>query len=1839
MDNFSRMVHLHKFFTKMFRIAIILYVLSMVSCQNIEKLSACFQLREIKTREAQALGTEGIKIFIPVCKQNGDFEDIQCDSFLERCWCVNRSGLEIPGTRASDRNHVNCKAPAKCSRSFCRMFCEDGFELDANGCPICKCYDPCQNINCPNKQSCHVEKIPCSEEKCPSIGNCRASRRLDPLCSEGSPLYYPSNKPFICTNNSNGVRCPSGYKCNIVLDNNFGVCCPSKEVEVRDKLKECVLTYTGKCGKKCVKDNDCEGNKRCCQTETCGKMCAASQNSSLCFQQVAALKSLKTVKTSLWLPRCRDDGNFEYKQCLPDNKLCWCVNNDGIQLGKAFTPKELYNCGKNGKTSPKPGICPYDDEISCDNESCTSDEDCEGNKKCCKSLHCGFKCVSALPKPPKIPTICEHLRNIGMQLIANNRSLAIPVPQCLPDGKYSPRQCDTKDNCWCVNTFGVKITGSEHKFKDPVSCREARSMDKCDGRICRLGCPFGFETDKDGCEICECRDPCQDVKCSTHHVCKLIEVQCDYGWCPKVPMCEPIPSNLCPYGSPFFRGNSSQLVTCDPYVELGKPSECPNSHKCIKNEEFSGVCCLNGQITRNTRNQLVIAKIGSCPPVLPWEAGLCINQCLYDNECPGYQKCCLNGCGKYMCKDPEGFTSKIGQCPYNVSSNSENCDFQCKNDYQCKGDSKCCSNGCGTQCMNPIKMKACEHQREVTIQRVRQMGLKPNEVYIPTCQADGTYDRIQCNPVREHCWCVDNYGVRIPGIKPRPASEIDCKNVDTCPSIKCNLTCPVGFKHDNAGCPICACENPCENIKCKSPLEECRAVKVKCITEPCPPLALCLPRLENPCPIGRPLEKYSGNIIPCGPSGNTCPSSHRCHMSPLGEYSVCCPKTRSDCMTAKSYGSCNSTLDRWYFDKDKNTCERFVYGGCGGNLNNFESKEHCEATCPVYSVLTSCEEYKEKSLANKNESDITFIPKCNKKTGEWDLVQCIESLGLCWCVNNKGMKIPGTAVRGLPHCHKRKARKLDDVPLCPEGEPAHICPKNLCYNKMCFAHPKAICRINPCGGCHIEFYSETNEKVNCNEGLSACYSEVQEVINSPAWSRQDTPLSEVAHMLPKDFRINSNQFTTIINRELQAKQSVETPSRPRISHVTLDIGLLGSKLTFHTDGKQNKQQFSRKQDYNEQHLPQRSSLKIGSCPDSGEMKSMLEGLITGCSTSCSVDTDCPGTDKCCLSACGLTCHKAVIRSDEAQSMSKSLVIKPPKCSSEGGYSIVQRQGEFSWCVDKFGKPLENTLTRGEIKCNMDGTIKERKEIGPVCLSSNKVPKVCKDECLKAFCHQHPLAICKADPCNDCAISFYNSRGEKVNCLDKCIQPIERGTCHKSYKRYFFNPIRNRCEHFTYTGCGGNDNNYKSKEECEKACQNPVPVCDQPKDSGNCKNFVHRWYYNKYTHNCESFQYGGCGGNNNNFETKELCEARCPDSVLCPWGQVTDHMKVCSRYKSCVETSCPANPKAMCTVDPCTCEPYFVDAHGKFVACDFSLRGPLQLVAPAVTKETRCQNARRKHLSEASPYVAQCDKDGNFKPKQCSSNLQGLAKCWCVDEFGRPVQDSSTLRSDGSCEFVKVDHVDVELSFKHNSTSYAENKKVFIKNAVENFLHNISADTGEVALKILPNNTVIVFTLKGDNKEQIAYQLEKMVKNGNMALHSKSDVLPVDVSASHFHHVSESAPSKFYEYENTKLKDLGENGSAVTAIAIVSVVGAVLLILIIATLLYRKQRCNYVPQNYSEDCSSESRKNFLQYLLNKFNLQNRNTNVVTSISSSQARHIEDRSQTAVQTNSVSKQEPL
>ena len=64
----------------------------------------------------------------------------------------------------------------------------------------------------------------------------------------------------------------------------------------------------------------------------------------------------------------------------------------------------------------------------------------------------------------------------------------------------------------------------------------------------------------------------------------------------------------------------------------------------------------------------------------------------------------------------------------------------------------------------------------------------------------------------------------------------------------------------------------------------------------------------------------------------------------------CCVASLSDsqeasCNLPPEKGRCMAIIPRYYYNPRSHSCERFIYGGCQGNANNFETVDECKRSC------------------------------------------------------------------------------------------------------------------------------------------------------------------------------------------------------------------------------------------------------------------------------------------------------------------------------------------------------------------------------------------------------------------------------------------------------------------------------------------------------------------------------------------------------------------------------------------------------------------------------------------------------------------------------------------------------------------------------------------------------------------------------------------------------------------------------------------------------------------------------------------------------------------------------
>lgn len=118
----------------------------------------------------------------------------------------------------------------------------------------------------------------------------------------------------------------------------------------------------------------------------------------------------------------------------------------------------------------------------------------------------------------------------------------------------------------------------------------------------------------------------------------------------------------------------------------------------------------------------------------------------------------------------------------------------------------------------------------------------------------------------------------------------------------------------------------------------------------------------------------------------------------------------------------------------------------------------------------------------------------------------------------------------------------------------------------------------------------------------------------------------------------------------------------------------------------------------------------------------------------------------------------------------------------------------------------------------------------------------------------------------------------------CRLAVRAYPCDKPNTEFFFNLNTMTCEPLSPGLCSRTMNVFPEEATCKSLCEprKSIPsFCFSPKDEGLCSANVTRYYFNSRNKACETFTYTGCGGNENNFYYLDACDRTCVKALKKP----------------------------------------------------------------------------------------------------------------------------------------------------------------------------------------------------------------------------------------------------------------------------------------------------------------------------------------------------------------------
>ncbi|GFR05007.1 hypothetical protein TNCT_498982 [Trichonephila clavata] len=1354
------------------------------------------------------------------------------------------------------------------------------------------------------------------------------------LCSALQQDMIPSNCDSLCPDNEYFVAqvnpcntCDSRGQCTVLEDQKPG--CDCKTGHYRNREGECVpeeecqgeppIIENGSLqqrsrpilGTNCGIDEEfleCGCLRTCCnggRSDNCAAQCLKG-----CFCREGLVRN--DYGKCVRLEDCGQGGNREmcgineeYKECGTACPLT-CSNRNEAQV---CTDQCVPGCFcKDGLVRNEQGMCV--DPNQCPNETC-------GDREVYNA--CGSPC----------PPTCS---NRGMNQMCTQ--------QCVL-GCFCEEGLVRNDQGVCIEPEDCpgETCGKDEEYKDcgsacPPSCsslgRNLVCTQQCvQGCFCRQGLVRNDQGD--------CIEPekCPRKSCPVNEEYSTCANPCNR--CQKIERCEFVCKPGCNCKKGYSRDFSGR---CIPKVQCPSIDPTPPFNICGKDEQFYDcIPSCHGTCFALTRKTNIFCQ-QACRKGCYCKEGLYKRK---DGKCVPPSDC-----------NSQGPTPKPSNPICLQEKDAGPCFALFRRYFYNKETGECeefTYGGCKGNNNNFVTKEDCEAACGSKGTQICPKNEVPSDCVIPCndCQTRGKCNFLVCN---KGCDCKKGYfrdfrgrcipELQCPLIDPTPPPETcdedeeyyecipscsnTCKAYTRNPPIFCNQICISGcfckkelYQNDDGACV---------------PPEQCPNAPTP-TTLPSEPI--CEQKKEvGPCRAAIPRYYYNKKTKKCekfiygGCNGNSN------NFQTLEDCKATCgkkPPSDSICSQKKEVGPCKAAMPRYYYNKKTKKCEKFIYGGCKGNSNNFQTLEDCEATCGTGA-----------GKCPKNEVPSDCVIPCN---------DC-QTKGKCnFLVCNKGCDCKKGYFRDF---RGRCIPELQCPLIDPTPPPTETCGKDKQFyecipscSRTCKAYtrvPKIYCNQLCISGCF------------CKEGL---YQNDDGTCVLP----EQCPSSPTPTPLPTEPQPTCGKDEEYYRCMPTCRNTCENYGAVR--HICSRLCRPGCFC---------KKGMVKRKDGKCVEPSQCKSTPPTKSPQQCGPNEQYYKCRPTCKNTCdNYQAEHPICPRICIGGC--FCKKGLVQRSDGK------CVKPSKCKSSTPAPTNSppkkcgKNEQYYECVPQ----CHNTCDTYN-----DTTIACKFPCKPGCFCKEGMVKDSNGKCVK-------ISKCPKPPSDSI-----------------CSQKKEVGPCKAAVPRYYYNKKTKKCEKFIYGGCKGNSNNFQTLEDCEATCGRKPPsvsICEQKKEVGPCKARFERYYYNKKTKKCEKFTYGGCKGNKNNFRTLEDCEAAC--------GRATPPPETCDedeQYYECIPScsrTCKAYtrvPKILCKqrcVKGCFCKDgLYQNDDGTCVPPEQCPNAPTPTTLPTESPQ-QCGPDEQYYPTCAPKCTGTCEAYNNPGIYNCPLCLPG---CWC--------KEGMVKRSDGQC---------------------------------------------------------------------------------------------------------------------------------------------------------------------------------------------------------------------------------
>ncbi|XP_065054572.1 uncharacterized protein LOC135683288 isoform X1 [Rhopilema esculentum] len=1013
-----------------------------------------------------------------------------------------------------------------------------------------------------------------------------------------------------------------------------------------------------------------------------------------------------------FIPTCDEEGNYAEVQCLKSSGFCWCVDENGEEVIGTKT-RGVPNCKKvdkpstecqkqredslktalkiDGKVIPAPGVF----LPTCEADGRYSPLQCHQSIGTCWCVDKngtevdGTRTKESRPNCDRAPTKCEKLRRqilSGLERVPDDERSLTRLPSCDGNGNFNQIQCWNKINeCWCVDQNGNEVPHTRVSSGEP-DCKK-RKLTKCQKEL------EASAKEPSGSFVAECtRDggykdtQCHDGNC----------------WCVDEKGIE-IDGTRTEFGHPDC--DSVNLTKCQKQEKEASKLASQGLHvpQCKKDGSFLELQCHESE-----SRCWCVNKEGEMLPGTSYKHAV--------PQCKRLLESKLSPCEykrKFLYVQHDGKVPNwlyIPQCEVNGSYSRQQCNIKSRRCW-CVNENGDMTRWVGrnesSNVCSKVPQSECEKKKEKVYNKAflinKRYPVLPLGIFMPECNKDGSFKEMQCH--ESYCWCVSKDGREIEDSRRRFESP-ECKrilsgNLTVC-EIERRSLLETEVDDGSLFVPQCKSNGQYERMQCNKATGHCWCVDSEGkMTEwatnntgkfECPglnePITVCEQRQRDVYKLARVMNK----MFPMLPLGANLPE---CNDD--GSFkSIQCNEGFCWCVAADGK-EIPHTLTRF----DVPQCDRITSGN-----------------------LTKCERLRDEAIKENANTEVgrRHVFRCDQ-TGSFERDQCNANIGTCWCVNEHGVTVDGSAtLNGIPDCIKRNTSKCQNLRqdafnrgiIGPDGISVPLLGAFLPVCKEDGSFSQIQCHESECWcvddhGAEREGTKVTGENPDCRKRpLSICEQKRKEV-HKNATVVDGRPILPLGLYVPQckengDFEEmqchSSTGYCWCVDNHgheiPKTSRRLEKPQCHRISAGNLTKCEQANFAQLGEDPLNPPQDaFLFDCDLNGQFVPKQCDGFLNICWCVNSDGAMIDGSETkGGNPDCTPRNNTP-----CQQKRQDVFNMAVVLVGRS-------VVAPgaylPKCKANGDFEEVQCHGSerFCWCVDKNGeKPIDFTHPSKDLQCD------------------------------------------------------------------------------------------------------------------------------------------------------------------------------------------------------------------------------------------------------------------------------------------------------------------------------------------------------------------------------------------------------------------------------------------------------------------------------------------------------------------------------------------------------------